>query len=160
MVPGLTHRLVRNLPQEQVATAANEQVLGFRRDRERKNLGKRCKISEGEAVLLNWTFAWSRRVEGSVMLLNSLPSHERTSGWASQVSRTLLAVAVGALIGAVYGGLVMATHLFTTGRWDRSPVFALSSAGVGAVLGFFAGLASSLAATHNSGEHAPDKHQG
>jgi hypothetical protein len=85
------------------------------------------------------------------MLLNSLPSRERTHGWASQFSRTLIALAIGAFIGAIYGGLVMATHVFTTGRWDRSPGFALSCAGVGAVLGLCVGLVGTLAASRDSG---------
>jgi hypothetical protein len=76
----------------------------------------------------------------------------------SQFSRILLAVAVGALVGAAYGGLVVVTHVLTTGRWDFSPVFAASSAGVGAALGLLGGILYSLATIRRSSDddHAND----
>jgi hypothetical protein len=94
------------------------------------------------------------------MLLNTLPTRGITNGWATLLSRGFLSIAIGAVIGAVYGGLIMATHVATTGRFDDTAIFALGSTGVGAVVGLFIGIVYSLVAASLSSEGNQAHHRG
>jgi hypothetical protein len=62
----------------------------------------------------------------------------------TRVARTLGGTAVGTLLGAGYGALVMGSHFATTGRWDRGPAFAILMACIGAALGLGVGLVLAL----------------
>jgi hypothetical protein len=62
----------------------------------------------------------------------------------ARIARTLGGTAVGALLGAGYGALVMGSHFATTGRWDQAPTFAVTMAFVGSALGLLAGLVLAL----------------
>jgi hypothetical protein len=58
---------------------------------------------------------------------------------------------LGAVLGALYAGLVGAVHLGVSGRWDRVPAFAVGCVLVGALFGLLGGIKWA-----RSGAAAPD----
>ncbi len=75
------------------------------------------------------------------------------ASWATSLFRIFAGTAVGALLGAAYGALVGGVHFATSGRWDSSPAFALTTAAVGAVLGLAGGCLLALASRRGSPQH-------
>src|SRR5437588_8994078 len=57
----------------------------------------------------------------------------------------LVPIAVGALAGALYGGLVGAVHFLTHGRWDSVPSFMAGCTTTGAAIGLGIGAGLALA---------------
>jgi hypothetical protein len=73
----------------------------------------------------------------------SIPG-SRPARWLSFLCHALGGALTGALLAGGYGALVAVVRVVSTGRWGRSPAFALGALLAGAVVGLLVGIAVGL----------------
>jgi hypothetical protein len=71
-------------------------------------------------------------------------SRSASNGTSRPFAFVVGGTALGTVLGAGYGALVMGTHFATAGRWDRGPAFAVTMVFVGSALGLLTGLVLAL----------------
>jgi hypothetical protein len=73
----------------------------------------------------------------------SIPG-SRPARWLGFLTQAVAGALTGAVLAGGYGALVAGVRLASTGRWGRSPAFALGALLTGAVVGLIVGIALAL----------------